>query len=99
MLIPTIGSVQALIRSATCLSWRPSDVFGKTVVSVGLTLLRAASVCMELERVSLAALISLNSLSRVRSSLNEARRELMSDALAPGALLRTNTLAKEVFES
>src|SRR5258705_9634712 len=54
---------------------------------------------MELERVSLAALISLNSLSRVRSSLNEARRELMSDALAPGALLRTNTLAKEVFES
>src|SRR4030095_1524876 len=54
---------------------------------------------MELERVSDAALISLKLLSKVRSSLNEARREFISAVLAPGALLRIKTFASDVFES
>src|SRR5688500_4713554 len=99
MLMPAVGSVQALMSSATCLSWRPNDVFGNKVASVGLTLLNAASVCIELERVSLAALINLNSLSSVRSSLNEAIRELVSVELAPGALFNWRTFASDVPES
>src|SRR5215510_3691933 len=97
MLMPANGSVQALIKSATCLSWRPKELFGgKTVASVGLTLLRALSVWMELERMSLEAFTNLKLLSRVRSSLKEARRELISALVAPGALLNTNTFARGV---
>src|SRR5688572_8893635 len=99
MLIPAVGSVQALISSATCLSCRANDVLGYTVVNVGVTLLSDTSVCIELVRVSLAALINLNSLSSGPSSVNEASREFFSAVLAPGASFNCNTAASGVFES
>ena len=91
----------AFMRRATCRSCRLIDVlgFGNGVVNTGFTVDKALSVWIELERVSLAALMSLKFRSKVRSSLKEARRELISLALAPGALLSWRTFANDVLES
>src|SRR6476659_5062303 len=61
---------------------------------------------MELERMSPAALTSLNPPSKPLSSLNDSRRALISACVGVlggvpvfGALLRINTFARLVFES
>ena len=99
MLMPAVGSVHALINNATCFSCRARPVFGKTVVRFGLTLLSALSVWMELDLMSLAALINLNWLSNERISLNAVSLEVASAVVAPGALFKIRTLASEVPES
>src|SRR5256714_3130660 len=99
MLMPAVGSVLALMTRATCRSWRPIDVFGKTVLMAGLTDWRAVRVCKALERVSEAALTSVKPRSSERMESKAVRRAVFCAEVKPGASFKGRTFARGVFES